>query len=260
MNKKNEGQGFPPATERTLQILDYFISDPSSKTLKTISEQLDIPTSSLYRIVSCMQAYNYIAEEPTRPNYFKLGYKCSQLSTTAFTENDLINLARPFMEELTRTSNQACQLCALTENRVCTLYQCLPLSTITYISELGEKLPVNITAAGKLLTALLPSQKQASFLKRAAKDFRRNTPHTITALDEFQKELDRIRRLGYATDVEEYAPGIGCIAVPIYDVNEAPIAAIGVTGPIKFYQNMNHFNIVLEELLNISGKLQKLLQ
>jgi len=259
MPNKNENQNFPPAAERTLQILDYFAADPSSKTLKTLAEQLEIPSTSLYRIISCMQEYRYIVEDPKRPNYFKLGYKLSQFSHIAFTEKELITLARPYMEQLTKKSSQACQLCILTENGVCTIDQCLPHSVITYISELGEILPINVSASGKLLTALLPPQKQKSFLKRAVKIFRRNTPNTVTDIEEFKKRLVQIGKLRYGTDVEEYAVGIGCIAVPIYNANKEPIAAIGVTGPIEFYQDMNQFNTTLGDLLDLSAKIEELL-
>lgn len=259
MENKNESQNFPPAAERTLQILDYFAADPSSKTLKTIADKLSIPSTSLYRIINCMQEYRYIVEDPKRPNYFKPGYKLSQFSNIISTERDLIKLARPFMEELARKSSQACQLCTLTESGICTIDQCLPQSGIIYITELGETLPVNVSASGKLLTALLPSKKQKSFLKRAAKLFRQRTPHTIVDVDEFQEELNRIEKLRYGTDVEEYAVGIGCIAVPIHNANKEPIAAIGVTGPIEFYQNMNNFNTTLGDLLDISAKIEVLL-
>ena len=78
-------------------------------------------------------------------------------------------------------------------------------------------------------------------------------------MEMFQKELNRIEKLRYGTDTEEYAIGIGCIAVPIYNTNKEPIAAIGVTGPIEFYQNMNNFHLTLGELLEISSKIEQLL-
>ncbi len=259
MEKNHSSSGFPPAVERTLQILDLYAADPEPKTLKYIAEQLQIPASSLYRIINCMQKYNYIVEEPFHPNYFKLGYKLSQFSSIAFSENDLIKLARPFMEELTHNSNQASQLCILSENYICTIDQCLPRSAITYISELGEKLPVNVSASGKLLTALLPPQKQEAFLKRAEKVFRRNTPYTIIDSEKLRKEFEKIRYQKYSTDVEEYAIGIGCLAVPIYHNSDMPIAALGVTGPISFYRNTHNFNTILERLRYFSKKLEELL-
>ena len=55
MEKNHSSSGFPPAAERTLQILDLYAADPEPKTLKYIAEQLQIPASSLYRIINCMQ-------------------------------------------------------------------------------------------------------------------------------------------------------------------------------------------------------------
>ena len=76
---KKERVDFPPASLRTLQILDLFLKDPASKTLKTISGQLNIPFTSLYRIVMCMQQNHYLMEDPLRPNHFCLGFKIAQL-------------------------------------------------------------------------------------------------------------------------------------------------------------------------------------
>ena len=43
--------------------------------------------------------------------------------------------------------------------------------------------------------------------------------------------MERTRARGYSIDDEEFAPGIRCVARPIYDADGAMIAAIGVSGP-----------------------------
>jgi DNA-binding IclR family transcriptional regulator len=245
---KNEHRDFPPATLRTLQILDYFLADPSSKTLKTISEKLNIPFTSLYRIAMCMQEYRYLVEDPTRPNHFRLGYKMQQFSDIAFFEKNLIRAALPFMRQVSSELNQACQLCTLTENGVCTIEQCLPRSAITYITELNETIPVNVSASGKILTALLPVRERDRFLKKAAARFQKNTAKTITDPELLKEHLTTAAQLGYGVDDEEYADGIGCIAVPIYDAAQKPVAAVGTTGPIEFYQKEENFQAILDFL------------
>ena len=81
---KTETNDFPPAAVRTLQILDLFLEDSSSKSLKTISEKLSIPFTSLYRIASCMKEYQYLVEDPANPKLIQtvwgVGY---QLRRTA---------------------------------------------------------------------------------------------------------------------------------------------------------------------------------
>ena len=39
------------------------------------------------------------------------------------------------------------------------------------------------------------------------------------------------RRQGFATDDEEYMLGVRCVAVPVYDVDDKLVSAIGISGP-----------------------------
>ena len=45
------------------------------------------------------------------------------------------------------------------------------------------------------------------------------------------RELDEIRQRGYATDDEEYLPGICCLAVPIRDADSRVVASVAVHAP-----------------------------
>ena len=230
-------KNLPPASMRTLEVLDLFLKDPSSKTMKDIAEQLNIPFTSLYRIILCMQEYRYIVEDPQKPNHFQLGYKLSLLSGLAFTEKKLIKAARPVMDSLVIELNQAIQLCVLTSNGVCTIDQRLPRQAMTYITELNETIPINVSASGKILTAMLPEKEREDFLKKAFPRFSQYTRYTVSEEIRFRDILNECKEKKYGIDNEEYALGIGCVAVPIYNHSGAAIAAIGTTGAISFYQN-----------------------
>ena len=58
------------------------------------------------------------------------------------------------------------------------------------------------------------------------------TEYTITDWDELLKELEAIRRNGYAIEREEVELGMTCIAAPIFSNHEI-IAAISVSGPVS---------------------------
>lgn len=248
-------KNLPPASMRTLEVLDLFLKDPSSKTMKSIAEQLDIPFTSLYRIMLCMQEYRYIVEDPIKPNHFQLGYKLSLLSDLAFTEKKLIKAARPVMDSLVTELNQAIQLCVLTSNGVCTIDQRLPLQAMVYITELNETIPVNVSASGKLLTALLPEKEQEDFLKKAFPRFSQYTRHTVCDENSFREILEECKFQKYGTDNEEYALGVGCIAVPIYNDSNTAVAAIGTTGAIDFYHDESTSKHILDVLRQNAEKI-----
>ncbi|MDO4633588.1 MAG: IclR family transcriptional regulator [Eubacteriales bacterium] len=254
---KNNQTDFPPASRRTLQILDLFMEDPSSKTLKMISEKLEIPFTSAYRIVMCMQDYGYLVEDPGRTGHVQLGYKLSRLSDIAFTEKKLVELAKPYMEQIMSDLNQASQLCILTDNGVCTIEQILPRDAVVCITALNESIPINISASGKILTALLPPKERREFLKKAVLRFEKNTGHTIVDPVLFQSHLEEIERQGYGTDDEEYADGIGCIAVPIVDSQQKVVAAIGTTGAVQYYKNEANLTSTLQYLKRTAQEIGK---
>lgn len=92
-------------------------------------------------------------------------------------------------------------------------------------AKLGERLPVNISAMGKCLTAFgedaLPQLSQY-----------RGTSYAIREEDLLKQNLAVIRHKGYALDDEENTPGWRCVAVPICVQNKA-IAYLGTSASIK---------------------------
>jgi DNA-binding IclR family transcriptional regulator len=62
-------------------------------------------------------------------------------------------------------------------------------------------------------------------------DFKRRTQNSIGSLQEMQTHLEKVRRSGYACDLEENEAHIRCIAAPIWDHTGAVNAALSITGP-----------------------------
>jgi DNA-binding IclR family transcriptional regulator len=58
----------------------------------------------------------------------------------------------------------------------------------------------------------------------------RLTDATICDAKELEKELERIRKRGYAFDREEYALGVSCIAAPLLQDGQI-VAAVGISLP-----------------------------
>jgi IclR family acetate operon transcriptional repressor len=57
---------------------------------------------------------------------------------------------------------------------------------------------------------------------------------------ELRRELARVRKEGYALDVEEYAANLCCISVPVRDPNsEATVAAVSLAMPkLRFRRSL----------------------
>jgi DNA-binding IclR family transcriptional regulator len=90
---------------------------------------------------------------------------------------------------------------------------------------------MHCTALGKSVLAHLPGERVRAILSRHG--MLRGTPRTIVTVSDMERELDRVRRQGYAIDDVEFEEGVRCVGAPILDHRGIPIAAISVSAPVS---------------------------
>jgi DNA-binding IclR family transcriptional regulator len=128
------------------------------------------------------------------------------------------------------------------------------LSLATYI---GYRTDPHAAAGGKvLLSELSPKEIMNIYREKPLKPYGKNT---ITEMDALLKELEKIRKQGYAIDNEEYYKGVRCVAAPIRAGGRI-VAALSVTGSI-FTMTMQLIQNELKQLVmakahKISSELQ----
>ena len=84
----------------------------------------------------------------------------------------------------------------------------------------------------------------------------KHTPRTLTSLSSLTVELETVRQLGYAVDREESMPGAFCVAAPVLDSRQLPLAAISISGPtIRFDESK--LPSVSQALLKAAKEIQK---
>jgi DNA-binding IclR family transcriptional regulator len=83
-------------------------------------------------------------------------------------------------------------------------------------------------ATGKLLLAYAAPEVREAYLSDHAME--RRTPKTLVARSALEAELTRIQEDGFATDREEFALGLCCLAVP---VGRGATFAIGISAPVE---------------------------
>ncbi len=92
----------------------------------------------------------------------------------------------------------------------------------------GEQLPLHRTSNGKMLLASLPEDELAAFLRRPLTAL---TPATITRPRLLRARLRNIRDRGFATEIEEFEPGLHAVSAAVRDARDRPIAILSVSGP-----------------------------
>ena len=244
---------FPPALERAIEILEFLSASPASSfSVKEISYLLNIPYASAYRIIKCLEYNEFLVPDLSHKDRYKLGYKIFAIGKSALGHNDFVAIADPYLTDLSQRFKQSTKLSSLTETAVITLVQILPKEGITLISKLGEERPVNASASGKILTSLLTRQQRQPYLLRALSMNRDVLLERYASIDGFNDYLDNVCIDGYGLDMGEHQSDIGCVAVPIFDYTNKPIAAISFSGLISYYSDQSNLEEMVNSLKNVS--------
>lgn len=215
------------SADRVLRVLELFSPAERHLSLSDIADRLSLPRSSVHRLLATLLAHEFIERDPATRRY-RLGIRLFEIGSTVIHERGLHSAAHPVVEELALSSGETCHLAVLSGVEAVYVYKIDGASSIIMSSRVGGRAPCYCTSIGKVLIAWAGVE----LLERVvAAGFHAFTPATIRDADRLVAELERVRREGYALDLEEFERGLRCIAAPVRDHSGRVLAAVGLAGP-----------------------------
>jgi len=215
------------AVERALDVLLCFTRDEPNLTLTQISERVGIHKSTVHRLLATLESRRLVQRDHASGMYH-LGSRLMEMAFLVLQSNDLMRLARPYMDGLAAEHRETVDLAVLEGADVVYLQVVESPQRVKLAAAPGQRLPAFCTATGKAFLAQLPEEQMQDILKQGLVKY---TEHTKIALPDLQEDLRLTRERGFAISEQEYEDGINAVAAPILDVNNYPIAAIAVAGP-----------------------------
>ena len=158
----------------------------------------------------------------------------------------------PYIEALSKEFNENVYLGVLFEGEV--MYEAKKEAPrkISLITHVGTRAPVHSSALGKVLIADLSKKERKIFIGN--KSLQRLTKNTIINKKVLENEIEKVQKLGYATDDEENENEIKCIAAPIKDNDGKVVAAISISGP-SYRFNLDKQKPMIKTLIETGDKI-----
>jgi DNA-binding IclR family transcriptional regulator len=207
---------------RGLHILDLLSQSQEGVSITELAEALSIDKGSASRLVATL-ARNGYAEKDEASRRFHLGPQVVALSRSVLQRLPLREAAKPFLRQMMERTGECAHLAVAAQNKTLYIDQEESPATLRVNAQVGTMNPLHCTALGKILLAFsdipIPDQLEEY------------TSKTITDPLALQRELEKIRKHGYALDDEEFEIGIRCIAVPAIDYRGKLAGSMGISGP-----------------------------
>lgn len=218
-----------PAVMRTLDILELFLDDGRPLGAPDVGRLTGFPRTSVHELLSTLVARDYLQRDE-RTNTYRLGVRLLHLGNAYASRFDLLTAANAVARELADSSGETVSVALRERAEVFYLAKIEGRDTVRLPSGIGQRLPANVTALGKVLLADIPDEKlQELFPDATALPVL--TERSISTLPALQKELAAVRERGVAFEDGESTPGMRCVAAGVLDASGAVAAAISVSVP-----------------------------
>ncbi len=161
---------------------------------------------------------------------YRLGTKMFELGSRVPGRRHLRDAALPFLEDLSRATNQTVHLAVLDDGDVMYVERLVGARSSEVPSSVAARLPLHCTATGKCILAFGEPGLRARLL---AEPLIALTPASIVEPKHLLDELDAIAATGIAEEIGEVSDGLRSLAAPIRSFDDALIGALSATGPIE---------------------------
>lgn len=215
-----------PAVDYALEIIEFFSKNNNEIGIADISNALNINKNAVSRVLEALLEKNWIYMSDRLQKKYRLTLRPFSLICGHSNNNSMAKIATPYIEKLNNELGDSVYFGIKHGKNVLYLLHYDSTKDVRINGRAGGEYPLNCSAPGKVLLSYSNENEMNDYF---AVPIDKRTENTITAFDAFMIEAERIKKSGYAIDNEEFAKGIICIAVPVFDYEENVVASIGVS-------------------------------
>jgi len=216
-----------PAVDRAVRVLRALAADDGDPRLSDLSRRLRLSKSTLSGLLATLEHHGFVEREDATRAY-RLGAAVLELGHSVLRRQDIREIARPHLVRLRDVVGETAVLHVPAGDEAIIVERAESNHDLKVVAPPGHRLPPFAGAVAKVFLASLPDDQLTAVLKtRALPAF---TPHSITSQDRYMEDLRRVRRRGYATDDEEYLPGVRAVSAPVRNARGRTPATVTVVG------------------------------
>ena len=217
------------SVEKVLQIIECLAEIGEPVRLNDLSKRINMPDSTVLRIVNTLVQKGYAYQEETTHRY-ALTLRFASIGQMVSNTLRIRDIVKPYLKQLSSLSGESA--CLAIEEEMEVIYIDVEDGVdgmLKIMQRIGKRAPLHATGVGKLFLTQYSQEKLQRLFKE--KGLVSLTAHTLSTVEALTEEIQRIKAQGYALDDEECELGARCVAAPLYNYENKVVAAISITGP-----------------------------
>jgi DNA-binding IclR family transcriptional regulator len=236
--------------DKSVALLNSYRQDGGAFRLTELAARAGLSKTTTFRLVGDLVRLGLLDREGER---YRLGGTLFELGSLVPRRLDLRETALPFLQDLFESTRQTVHFGIRDERDVVYLERIRGHDAVALPSRIGGRLPLTCTAIGKALLAFSGPELADAVL---ADPLPRLTSFSITDPVRLRTALEQIQVSGLAYEEQEAAPGVSCIAAPVFS-GALAVAALSVAVPREQFRPAHLAPAVRTAALGLSRTLRK---
>ena len=181
----------------------------------------------MHRLLGTLENRRFVQFDRTESKWH-VGARCFTVGATFARRRNFSAQAVPYLRKLRDLTRETANLAVVDDEFIVVLTRMESREIMRSLTKVGGRVAMVASGVGKAVLATYSNEDVSAIIHHHGMP--RLTEKSIVRPSDLFKELEKIRRQGFALDDEEACMGLRCIAAVVYNDCAEPLAAISVSG------------------------------
>jgi IclR family acetate operon transcriptional repressor len=215
------------SVDRALSIIETLAEDDEGYRLSDLAIRTGLSTSTVHRLLATLENRRFVQFDRSQSKWH-VGARCFTVGATFARRRNFAAQAIPYLRKLRDLTRETANLAVVDDEFIVVLTRMESREIMRSLTRLGGRVAMVASGVGKAVLATYSDADVSAIIHHHGMP--RLTEKSIVRPGDLFKELEKIRRQGFAVDDEEACMGLRCIAAVVYNDCAEPLAAISVSG------------------------------
>lgn len=215
------------SVDRALSILETLAEDDEGYRLSDLAIRTGLSTSTVHRLLATLESRRFVQFDRAESKWH-VGSRAFTVGASFARRRNFSTQAIPYLRKLRDLTRETANLAVVDDEFIIVLTRMESREIMRSLTQVGGRVPMVTSGVGKAVLATYSDEDVGAVIRHHGMP--RLTGKSIVRPSDLFKELEKIRRQGFALDDEEACMGLRCIAAVVYNDCAEPLAAISVSG------------------------------
>jgi IclR family transcriptional regulator, acetate operon repressor len=212
---------------RALSIIETLAEDDEGYRLSDLAIRTGLSTSTVHRLLATLEARRFVQFDRAESKWH-VGARSFTVGATFARRRNFSAQAVPYLRKLRDLTRETANLAVVDDEFIIVLTRMESREIMRSLTKVGGRVAMVTSGVGKAVLATYSDEDVTAIIRHHGMP--RLTEKSIVRPGDLFRELQKIRKQGYAIDDEEAQIGLRCVAAVVYDNCAEPLAAISVSG------------------------------